>query len=111
MVRLFRMAHTVAKGHLPLCACSELVILQILNGYDIGILLFSNQLFNDARRKTREPGKIHHVCDIRWKRLGEMRTYTLGKVINNQLVESPVLTWAKMATNVSILTTFHVLDF
>ena len=30
----------------------------------------SSQFFNDARRKTREPGKIHHVRDVRWKGLG-----------------------------------------
>ena len=33
----------------------------------------SSQFFNDARRKTREPGKIHHVHDVRWKGLGAAR--------------------------------------
>ena len=30
--------------------------------------------FNDAHRKTREPGKLHNMCDVRWRRLGAAHT-------------------------------------
>ena len=35
----------------------------------------SSQFFNDARRKMREPGKIHHMRDIMWKGLGAAHAY------------------------------------
>ena len=38
----------------------------------------SSQFFDDARRKIREPGKIHHVCDVRWKGLGTVHAHILG---------------------------------
>lgn len=41
-IRLFRTAYTVAKVHLSFSAYTELVELQILNGLDMGTLLFSD---------------------------------------------------------------------
>ena len=83
---------------------------------------YSSQFFNDVCRKTRELGKIQQVYDVRWNGLGVVHAYTLdfywerrdGKTDGLSKLESPgayMLARAKMARNVSILATFHVLDF
>ena len=41
-----------------------------LSSSNLALCTGSSQFFNDARRKMREPGKIHHVRDVRWKGLG-----------------------------------------
>ena len=43
----------------------------------------SSQFFNDAHRKTREPGKIHHVRDVRWKGLGK-RAHSLKNIAHER---------------------------
>ena len=43
----------------------------------------SSQFFNDARRKTREPGKIHHVRDVKWKGLGK-RAHSLKNIAHER---------------------------
>ena len=35
------------------------------------------QFLNVTCRKTREPGKIYHVRDIRWKQLGARHVLTM----------------------------------
>ena len=45
-----------------------------LNGDDL-VSIGSSQFFNDAQRKAREPGKIHHVRDNMWKGLGAAHTH------------------------------------
>ena len=76
----------------------------------------SAQFFNDACRKMREPGKIHHVCDITWKGAGAVCAYTSEEKHGRKTpgLESPatdMVTRAKTARNVSIPVTFCVLDF
>ena len=74
----------------------------------------SSQFFSDARRKTREPGKIHDVRDVRWKGLGAMHAYTshiYWEKCNRKTagLSNLNLVQARTARNVSILVTFGVL--
>ena len=79
----------------------------------------SSQFFNDARRKMREPGKIHHMRDIMWKGLGAAHAYISDvcwekrdrKIAGLSNLNRHMLVQARMARNVSKLATFRMLYF
>ena len=86
----------------------------------IASYLGSSQFFNEAHRKAREPGKINHVRDVRWKGLGVACAYTFdlywekcdGKTAGLSELELPgadMLSRAKTTRNFTgiLLGTFH----
>ena len=84
---------------------------------DISLVPRFFQFFNDACRKTRELGKIHHLCDVRWKGLGVVCAYASGfhcekhdwKTAELSKLESPGTDMLTRARNVSKCVTFRVL--
>ena len=77
----------------------------------------SSQFFNDTRRKTGEPGKIHYMHDVKdvWDLVWRAHTHSFlglslgeddGKTAGSSKLESPgkgMLTQVKTTTNVSVL--------